>query len=278
MNDRIIRGGTGYSLQDAQPLDDEIEHCKPDYTLYASYAQNLKKQDADDFLYAGIGFTTRGCFRHCPFCVNANKTRVERHSFVREFDDETRKYLVLLDDNIFGYSQWRDVFSELQDAGKPFVFKQGLDMRLMSKEKAQELQRSKYKNDIYFALDSLDYLQTFVEKATIFRAECNKPVRAYVLAGYDDPGELGIESAMTRIFTLTRFNILPYLMRYESCYQSPFDSLWSSIAAWCNQPAFFKKTTFAEFIIKRYRKRTHEQIKLITKSSTLDYFNRRAFD
>ena len=47
-------GGSGYDLH--KTLPDEIENMKPDYTLYP---------DND----ASIGFSSRGCFRKCGFCI-----------------------------------------------------------------------------------------------------------------------------------------------------------------------------------------------------------------
>jgi hypothetical protein len=47
-------GGSGYDLHKALP--DEIENLKPDYSLYP------------EFDYS-IGFSSRGCFRKCHFCI-----------------------------------------------------------------------------------------------------------------------------------------------------------------------------------------------------------------
>ena len=38
-----------------------------------------------------IGFTTRGCFRQCEFCVNKNEKKVYPHSPLSEFVDDKRK-------------------------------------------------------------------------------------------------------------------------------------------------------------------------------------------
>lgn len=49
-------GGSGYDLKTVLPED--IEHLKPDYSLYNS-----------DY---SMGFTTRGCIRKCNFCLEPN--------------------------------------------------------------------------------------------------------------------------------------------------------------------------------------------------------------
>lgn len=57
---RIIKGGTGYGLDNRLP--DEIEHIYPDYSIYPE----LTKETA-------YGFLTRGCPRACDFCIVAGK-------------------------------------------------------------------------------------------------------------------------------------------------------------------------------------------------------------
>ena len=237
------RGGTGFPNEN-KPLDDAIEHTRPDYDLYGV-----------DF---GLGFTTRGCFRRCPFCVNRDKTRVEKWSPVKEFDDPTRKYLIMLDDNIFGYPQWRDVFDELEETGKPFQYKQGLDMRLMTDEKARALQRARYRKEPTFALDKMEDATLFEEKASVFRRFCDKEARAYLLTGYYDSDWQAIANLFARIELLKRYDILPYVMRYETVYKSALASVFASIAAWTNQPRFFRKTSFRQFCELRGVKKTLE--------------------
>jgi radical SAM superfamily enzyme YgiQ (UPF0313 family) len=60
MADKVIKGGTGYGLDNKLP--DEIEHIYPDYSLYPE----LTKDTA-------YGFLTRGCPRGCKFCIVASK-------------------------------------------------------------------------------------------------------------------------------------------------------------------------------------------------------------
>lgn len=68
-------GGTGFFYDKAPPLKDEIEHMKPDYHLYDDWISQLlevgaKKSQFKWYTDYSIGFTIRGCFRKCPFCVN----------------------------------------------------------------------------------------------------------------------------------------------------------------------------------------------------------------
>ena len=97
----IIIGGTGFFPDGGENLQYEIEHSKPDYELYKNFI-DLKLQNGEkrskysDYLDYSIGFTTRGCFRRCPFCVNKKYGKVERHSEVSEFFDDTKPKIYLL--------------------------------------------------------------------------------------------------------------------------------------------------------------------------------------
>ena len=135
-------GGTGFYYDQAPSLPDEIEHHMPDYHLYDDWVYEQlnkgdKRLDYKYYLDYSIGYSTRGCFRHCEFCVNKNYNKVELHSPLHEFLDPSRKKICLLDDNVFGYSKWKNIFLELQSTGKSFQYKQGLDERLLTDEKMQ---------------------------------------------------------------------------------------------------------------------------------------------
>ena len=73
--DNITIGGTGFFNDGGESLKDEIEHHMPDYTLYNKYIDKKIENGESrlrykDYLDYSIGFTTRGCFRKCSFCVN----------------------------------------------------------------------------------------------------------------------------------------------------------------------------------------------------------------
>ena len=118
-------GGTGFFYDKAPKLSEELEHHMPDYHLYDDWVNEQinggkKRSDFKYYLDYSIGFTTRGCFRQCEFCVNRNYKKVDCHSPLSEFYDPSRKKICLLDDNILGSPHWREIFEELQATGKPF--------------------------------------------------------------------------------------------------------------------------------------------------------------
>lgn len=245
-------GGTGFFWLDAPNLSDEIEHHMPDYHLYDEFiaseiARGINPRKYSDYMDYSIGFTTRGCFRKCSFCVNQKYDRVFRHSPVEEFLDKSRKYIYLWDDNILGYSKWREVFDELAATGKPFQFRQGMDMRLMTEEKAQVISSSRYHGDYIFAFDHIEERDLIEEKLAIWQRYSSKVAKLYVLCGYDSQDEVDIANTFERIKILMKYHCLPYIMRHANYQQSKYRSLYVTIARWCNQPNFLKKKSFREY-------------------------------
>jgi hypothetical protein len=247
-------GGTGFFGEHAKPLDFEIEHSMPDYHLYDEYvktriASGEKRKKFSKYLDFSIGFTTRGCFRKCEFCVNKKYDRVERHAKVSEFLDKTRRYISLWDDNILGFSGWREIFKELEDTKKRFHFKQGLDIRLLTEEKAEVLSKVKYHKDFIFAFDDIKDREVIERNLAIWRSYCKKSTKLYVLCGFKSVGVDDIVDIFERISIIIKYKCLPYIMRHENYILSEYKNMYITIARWCNQPSLFKKKSFREFCI-----------------------------
>ena len=265
-DDEVYVGGTGFFEINGPVLPDVVEHHMPDYQLYNEYIEKrtngdpeIKKKRWDDYLNYSIGFTTRGCIRHCGFCVNRELNKVVEWSPVSEFFDDSRKRIYLWDDNIMAAppAVFRKVISELRDAGKPFQFRQGMDIRLMTDEKADVLKNANYYGDYIFAFDHyrMDDPKEAKEVAEtirgleIWRKHCLKSTKLYVLVGYDSQDEKDIEGTFFRIKTLMEFGCLPYIMRYESYLTSEYKDMYIQIARWCNQPNFYKKKSFRQYCV-----------------------------
>jgi len=245
-------GGTGFFFDKAPGLPFEIEHHMPDYHLYDDFisreaGRGTKRVHFRDYLDYSIGFATRGCFRKCDFCVNRKYNGVFRNAPITEFFDPARKYIYLWDDNILGYTGWRQVFSELADTGRRFQFRQGMDMRLVTDEKALVLSKSKYIGDFIFAFDSLRDYDLIERKLKIWRKHCRKTTKLYLLCAYESRYVEDIEGLFARIEVLMSYRCLPYVMRFEGWQQSEFRGMYINLARWCNQPDFFKKKGFREY-------------------------------
>ncbi|MCQ2218752.1 MAG: hypothetical protein MJZ33_09800 [Paludibacteraceae bacterium] len=271
--DRLINsnymfyGGTGFFEINGPNLPYEVEHFMPDYNLYNDYIEyktegnsKKKKRDWDDYLSYSIGFTTRGCIRHCGFCVNRLLNSVQEWSPVQEFMDPMRPKIYLWDDNIMAAKPavFKRVMDDLQRSGKPFQFRQGMDIRLMTEEKAQLLNKVKYYGDFIFAFDHYrmddpkekNNVEQTIRGLTIWRNNCLKATKLYVLVAYDSIDVDDIKGAFFRIKILMEFGCLPYIMRFENYNDSRFKGMYTQLARWCNQPSFFKKMSFRQYCVR----------------------------
>lgn len=141
-SDEVVKGGSGYCIElvngkeiyhaenDIQ-LPTEIEHIYPDYSLYPE----LTKDTA-------YGFMSRGCPRGCEFChVEAKEGRKSyKVADLSEFWED-QKNIVLLDPNPIACKEWKDVLQQLIDSKSWVDFSQGVDIRLMTEEKAEMIKK-----------------------------------------------------------------------------------------------------------------------------------------
>ena len=261
----IEYGGTGFYYDKAPKLKNEIEHHMPDYHLYDDFvnekiAQGGKPNDFKYYTDYSIGFVTRGCFRHCEFCVNKYYNGVCKHSLLNEFLDTTRKKICLLDDNFFGSPNWKELLLELQNNGKHFQFKQGLDERLLTDEKCELLFKSKYDGDFIFAFDNIADINIIRKNAYLIRHYCKnngQNIKFYVFCGFDRENKYDINfwindirDVFKRIFILSQYNFKPYIMRHENYRTSPLYGTYVNIACWVNQPNLFNNLSYHQFCEK----------------------------
>lgn len=274
--DIVEYGGTGFFYDKAPKLPNEIEHHMPDYHLYDEWIDEIlcdcikdvetedeketiikkKKKEFSYYFDYSIGFMTRGCFRQCEFCVNKNYKKVETHSSINEFLDQTRKKICLLDDNFLGSPHWKEMLLELQKTRKPFQFKQGLDERILTDERCELLFKSKYDGDYIFAFDNIADSEIIEKKLQLLRKYTTKVPKFYVFCGFDRNDKWDSEfwaqdifDMFKRIEILMKYKCLPYIMRFNRYEESPYRGMYISIARWCNQPSFFKKKSLREFAI-----------------------------
>lgn len=255
---KVFYGGTGFFEINGPRLPYAVEHAMPLYTLYDEYislqegTEEQKKKRYKGYTQFSLGFTTRGCFRQCPFCVNRTYKKVEQHAPVSEFVDPTRPYIWLWDDNFMAAP--KNIFfatlEALKATGKRFQFKQGLDIRLMTHEKAAALASARYYGDYIFAFDHTD---TPTVKATlrgldIWRQHSQASTKLYLLCAFESQDERDIEQLFWRISILMKYKCLPYVMRFEKHKTSVWKKLYTCITRWCNQPAIFKKKSFRQFM------------------------------
>jgi hypothetical protein len=244
--DEIVRGGSGYciSLVDGKEVYDkskdinlppEIEHIYPDYSLYG----------ITDTAY---GFLSRGCPRGCDFChVEAKEGR--RSIKVADLSEfwNGQKNIVLCDPNILACRQWKDLLQQLIDSKAWVDFNQGLDIRLMTEEKAEMLGKIKTKN-LHFAWDRYDDKEKIVPKFEMFKRITNTRDRdmiVYVLCNFDTT----IEQDLERIYTLRDIGCWAYVMLYDK-ENIPRNHVLRKLQRWCNNRFVFAKCARFEDYLK----------------------------
>ena len=199
--DKIIKGGTGYGLDNTLPS--EIEHIYPDYSIYPE----LTKDTA-------YGFLTRGCPRGCKFCIVAKKEGRKSYK-VADLDEFWRgqKNIELLDPNILACRQHIDLLEQLVESKAYVNFNQGLDIRMTTDANIDLINRIKIK-EIHFAWDNpKDNLEKrfmkYAEKAK------HKPHghfgTVYCLTNFEST----MEQNLYRIYTLRDLGYDPYVMVYD---------------------------------------------------------------
>ena len=163
-----------------------------------------------------------------------------------------------MDDNFLSYKGWKDMLGELQNTNKYFSFRQGLDLRLMTKEKSELFSKSKSWGDWIFAFDNYKDKELIQNKLSIWKEFNQKTTKLYLFCAFDYNNIYNeefwikdIEELFERIFILKDYKCLPYVMRYKTWSEAPeiFRGMYIDISRWCNQPAFFKKFTLEEFLV-----------------------------
>lgn len=250
--DNVEIGGSGFFGSHAPKLPYEIEHHMPDYTLYDDFIEleiqrGIKPNKYKEYKNGSIGFITRGCIRQCDFCINKSTTRAVKHSEVEEFLDPNRKFIYLWDDNFLAYPNWEEELEKLNATGKPFIFRQGLDLRLITERKAKRLNQSNYYGAWTFAFDDIKDRDIIEKKLSIWSKYCKKTTRLYVLVAFKSQDEHDIKDAFERIKILMKHGCLPYIMRYDDWKKSKYRGMYINLARWCNQVNFYKKQSFREF-------------------------------
>lgn len=230
-------GGVGYSCDINLP--NQIEHSMPDYSLYPENEYSM-------------GFATRGCIRNCSFCfVPGKEGLLKFNANLDEFYDSSLKKIMLLDNNIFAYAGYKKIFEQIRRINKPTCFKQGMDFRLLTQDKVEELLSIKYDREYIFAYDSMNIRSIIEKQMNRFRKNFKDwSLKFFVLVGFDT----NLKEDVFRILYLKNNLCLPYVMRYENCYTSEYRDFYTDIAAWCNQVWAFKTYSFEQFLIKRYPK------------------------
>lgn len=234
--DEVIKGGSGYciSLVDGKEvynkendtdLPHEIEHIYPDYGLYG----------ITDTAY---GFLSRGCPRGCEFCHVAVKEGKCSHK-VADLSEfwKGQKNIVLCDPNIIACPEWKDLLGQLIDSKAKVNINQGVDVRIMTDEKAEMIKRIRV-DSVHFAWDRYEDKDKIIPKFKAFKEITGWKARktsVYVLTNFNTT----IDQDLERIYTLRDLDYDPYVMVYDKEHTKSSDTV-RYLQRWVNNRKIFK--------------------------------------
>lgn len=221
----IIKGGTGYGLENRLP--DDVEHIYPDYSLYP----DLTKDTA-------YGFLTRGCPRRCQFCVVAEKEgrAARKVADLSEWWNGQRN-IVLMDPNLLACKDHPDLLRQLINSGAWVDVNQGFDCRLLTPENINAINKMKVKN-IHFAWDYMKETEAVLRGLRLYsglatRKPHGKFGTVYTMTNYDTT----MEENLFRIYTLRDLGFDPYVMIYDKTNAPREVRL---LQRWCNNRRIFQ--------------------------------------
>lgn len=248
--DKIEIGGTGWNIE--KTLSPEIERMKPDYDLYTAdivYSRlrggiktnDARRKKAEQISSMGIGFTSRGCIRNCGFCfVPRKEGKLHQDSEIKDIINPRSNLITLYDNNLTADPECIEKLHEIRDRNLTVNISQGIDVRLMTDEKAKALSEVKHAYSLHYAWDLMEYekqvisgIETLSRHVKKYRHMC------YVLVGFNTT----YEEDMYRVKKLDELGVRPYIMKYNNRND---DERINHFARWIN--AFiFKTCSFEEY-------------------------------
>ncbi len=219
--DRIEIGGTGWDIEKKLPA--EIESMKPDYNLYTVdmiypkmkgiMTKEHKKAKAQQIVDAGMGFTSRGCIRNCPFCMVPKKEGCFRQdSEIRDLINPRGNVLVLNDNNLTADPYCLEKLREIKERNLIVDINQGCDVRLMTPEIAKAMSEVHHLRSLHYAWDLMGFENQVIEGIKIMsRFIPASRHMCFCLVGFNT----SFEEDMYRVRKLTELGVRPYIMRYN---------------------------------------------------------------
>lgn len=223
----LEKGGTGYDI--AKKLPPPIEEIRnPDYSIYPSCNYSIQ-------------FYSRGCIRHCPFCLVHDKEGGIHPVEPMQLNPKG-EWIEVLDNNFFANPEWRSAVVDLQKTKQPIKF-HGVDVRIMDEEQAWWLNKLKLKTGVHIAwdlpqIDLTEQLKAMVKHIKPYKITC------YVLVGFNSTPEQDLH----RLRTLKSLGILPFVQPFRDYENKRQPTQYEKdLGRWANRSWLFKSCDFLDF-------------------------------
>ena len=215
---KCLIGGSGYSLKINLP--DEIESIKP---------------------HINLGFTTRGCIRHCEFCIVPEKEgRIRIVGDLLDLWDGTSKDIILLDNNILALPKhFKFICKQARENKIRLDFNQGLDCRLLDQDIVDELKIIRHK-ELHFAFDELSYFNSVDRAITLLQKNGINRCNWLMLTGFNTD----LKEDLFRANYLRSRNQVAFVMRYNNSK----DRKLIPLSQWVNNRRWFQGMNFNQFL------------------------------
>lgn len=233
--DRLILGGTGWDFIEIggklaevshNVLPDEIERSNPDYDLYTVdmvyskackggiATKESKYKKAKTIVDMGVGFTSRGCIRNCGFCIVPKKEgALHKVAEIKDIINPKSNIITLYNSNLTSQDDCIDTLHEIRDRKLKVDLSQGIDVRLITDEKAKALSEVNHLRSLHYAWDLMEYekqvtdgIKLLLQHVKAWRHMC------FVLTGFNTT----FEEDMYRVIKLQELGIKPYIMKYNN--------------------------------------------------------------
>ena len=223
----IVVGGVGYDIKSRLP--EEIDrYTGMDYSLYPQYPFSVQ-------------FYSRGCIRHCPFCLVHDKEGYIRPVEPMQWNPNAQ-WIEVLDNNFFANPKWREAVADLKAQRLPIKF-HGVDIRIMDEEQAEALNSLRMKGYIHIAWD-LPQIDLTPQLEAMVKHIPPRKIACYVLVGFNSTREQDLH----RLRTLKRLGILPFVQPYRDFENKRTPSQYEKdIGRWANRAWLFKAMDFLDF-------------------------------
>ena len=225
--DQLIKGGTGYDIKSILPKEIE-DSILMDYSIYPQYNFSIQ-------------FFSRGCIRHCPFCLVREKEGYINSAKVVELNPKG-EWLEILDNNFFANPEWRNSADYIIKNNQPIKL-HGVDVRIMDEEQAFYLNKFKMKQNIHIAwdlpkIDLTEKLKSMIKYIKPYKITC------YVLIGYNST----IEQDLFRLQTLKELGITPFVQPFRDYENKRNPTQYEKdLARWANRMWLFKSMDFKDY-------------------------------